>query len=421
MPGKGVRGLSGTPALTGREFAMRVRARWSVFGLLVLFSAAGAQEATQAQRYVIPGHGSLSLNVPRAWMALSKPLETPPSVVLLFRPASGGAFSVQLTSAWLAPDKLAGFTPESIRSKTQDSATKLLPEAEEKEAAVAELRGTESIGYYFSLTSRGAPSGPEDYKYMTQGTVRTGEFVTTFTILHRDPVLAEKAQALRMLADATRSSEPSAATTLQIRESAKSYELTVPAGRPDPREQPVRRSREQPRVFLFRRSQGVPEPLRLVRATAEIHERQGIVGERDQGVGPPGFAAAEGRVVRENRQLADRRLRHAEPHRLERAHAGALGAGGDLDRDAYIDHEQEHQRGVAGEDDGDAQGGTGEGEMKRSVQGEVTWNGAESSRPPQPPRRLGEEQRGTPSMDGAVRPVVRAFAEPSKIIEQWNR
>jgi len=210
---------------------MCVRARWSVFGLLVLFSAADAQEATQAQRYVIPGHGSLSLNVPRAWMALSKPLEKPPSVVLLFRPASGGAFSVQLTSAWLAPDKLAGFTPESIRSKTQDSATKLLPEAEEKEAAMAELRGAESIGYYFSLTSRGAPSGPEDYKYMTQGTVRTGEIVTIFTILHRDPVLPEKAQALRMLAEAKHSSEPSAATTLQIRESAQGYELTVPAGR----------------------------------------------------------------------------------------------------------------------------------------------------------------------------------------------
>jgi hypothetical protein len=147
---------------------MRVCARWSVFGLLVLFSAAGAQEATQAQRYVIPGHGSLLLKVPRAWLALGKPLETPPSVALVFRPASGSAFSVQLTSAWLEPDKLAGFTAESIRSKTQDSAAKLLPEAEEKEVAAVELRGAESIGYYFSLTSRGAPSGPEDYKYMTR-------------------------------------------------------------------------------------------------------------------------------------------------------------------------------------------------------------------------------------------------------------
>ncbi len=217
--------------MTRREFAMRVCARWSVFGLLVLCSAAGAQEATQAERYVVPGHGSLLLKVPRAWLALSKPLEKPPSVALLFRPASGAAFSVQLTSVWLAPDKLAGFTAESIRSKTQDAATQLLPEAEEKEAALAELRGAESIGYYYSLTSRGAPSGPEDYKYMTQGTVRTGEIVTTFTILHRDPVLPEKAQALRMLAEATHSTEPSVANTLQIRESAQAYELTVPAGR----------------------------------------------------------------------------------------------------------------------------------------------------------------------------------------------
>jgi len=199
--------------------------------LLGLLAGAGAQEATQAQRYVIPGHGSLLLNVPRAWLALNKPLEKPPSLALLFRPAQGAAFSVQLTSVWLAPDKLAGFTAESIKSKTQDSATQLLPEAEEKQVAIVELRGAESIGYYYSLTSRGAPSGPEDYKYMTQGTVRTGEIVTTFTILHRDPLLPEKARALRMFADATHSKEPAVSTTLQIRESAQGYELSVPSSR----------------------------------------------------------------------------------------------------------------------------------------------------------------------------------------------
>lgn len=210
---------------------MRVCARWSAFALLVLCSAALAQEATQAQRYIIPGHGSLLLNVPREWLALSKPLEKPPSVALRFGPASGGAFSVQLTSVWLEPDKLADSTPESIRSKAQDSATQLLPEAQEKEAVLVELRGAESIGYYFSLTSRGASSGPEDYKHMTQGILRTGGIVTTFTLLHRDPVVPEKEQALHMLATATHSNEPSAANTLQIRESAQGHELLVPAGR----------------------------------------------------------------------------------------------------------------------------------------------------------------------------------------------
>jgi hypothetical protein len=203
----------------------------SALGLFGLLAGAAAQEATQAQRYFSPGHGSLLLNVPRAWMALGKPLENPPSVALRFSPAEGTGFSVQFTSVWLEPDKLAGFTPESIRSKTQDSAKELLPESEEKEAAAVELRGAHSIGYYYSLTSRGAPSGPEDYKYMTQGTVRTGEIVTVFTILHRDPAVPEKAQALRMFAEATYSKEPAVSTALQIRESAQGYELTVPAGR----------------------------------------------------------------------------------------------------------------------------------------------------------------------------------------------
>jgi hypothetical protein len=56
-------------------------------------------------------------------------------------------------------------------------------------------------GYYYSLTDR-AP-GPGEYKYVTQGTLLTGELMVVFTFLHRDLAMPEKSMVLAMLANAT--------------------------------------------------------------------------------------------------------------------------------------------------------------------------------------------------------------------------
>jgi hypothetical protein len=205
--------------------------------LCALSRSLGAQEPAQIQQFSIPGHGSLMLRVPAGWKVLSKSLEKPPSVVLRFAPASGDGFNLQVTSVWLDAEKIATFTPDKIKSAVQGAAARLLADAAEKDAALVELRGAQSIGYHASLTQGGTPSDANDYKYVTQGTLRTGEVMTLFTFLYRDPVLPEREQALRMFADASYSATGLTAATaprsdiLQVRELAQSYELSVPASR----------------------------------------------------------------------------------------------------------------------------------------------------------------------------------------------
>ena len=204
--------------------------------MVALCRPLGAQEPATARQYPIPGHGSLLLRVPQDWKGVGKSLEKPPSFLFRFAPPSGDAFLLQVTSVWLEPEKSAALIPDTIKSGIQATAVSMLPEAIEKEAAVVELRGPQSIGYHFTLTRRSPPAGEKDYKYVTQGTFKTGEVVTIFTLLYRDSGLAEKERALRMLAEASHSPTgpaappaPAYAEILQVRESEKGYELSVPA------------------------------------------------------------------------------------------------------------------------------------------------------------------------------------------------
>ena len=195
-----------------------------------------AAQAPAPQPFGVPGRGNLLLTVPKDWRAIDQGLADPASVLVRMRPASGDAFYLQLTSVWLTPEKRAGVTDELIRSRVQESAKRMLPKAVETEAPLLELRGKEAVGWYFALTDRTSPNTGSEYKYVVQGTVRTGELITVFTLLHRDPAIPEKEQVLRMLADASFARGAAVASAprpdaLQVASLDTSYELSVPVSR----------------------------------------------------------------------------------------------------------------------------------------------------------------------------------------------
>jgi hypothetical protein len=198
---------------------------------------ARAQEPGNAQRFSVPGHGSLLLNAPKEWRVAVHSIQTPPSVALRFGPVSGDAFSVQVTSVWIDPSRQAKVTPDSIKETVRKSAADALAGAVEKDASLVEIRGKEAVGYHFSVTDRGPSSEPGEYKYMTQGGVLIGPLMTVFTVLHRDPGAAEKQQALQVFANATWSTtqpaEASASDSGSIRVEVvnQGYQLSVAASR----------------------------------------------------------------------------------------------------------------------------------------------------------------------------------------------
>jgi hypothetical protein len=116
-------------------------------------------------------------------------------------PADGDAFDVQVTAVWLDLDKRSRETTDSLKATVQRAAKALLPHSVEKTATLHDLRGPQSVGFYYFLTDNNP--GPGEFSNLTQGAFLTGEILSTFTILHRTPVSPEVDQTLRAFSKAT--------------------------------------------------------------------------------------------------------------------------------------------------------------------------------------------------------------------------
>jgi hypothetical protein len=160
-----------------------------------------AQQSSTVRVYIVPNHGSLRLSMPESWTVDSTAMADPSTMFLHIAPAKGKSFDAQLTVVWLTPANQVVTTPESIQANTERTGNGVLLQAVEKTLTLQELRGSESVGTYYALTPRKPAQG--EFKYITQGSFRTGELLSAFTILSSNPNSSEVKQLLRMLADST--------------------------------------------------------------------------------------------------------------------------------------------------------------------------------------------------------------------------
>jgi hypothetical protein len=180
--------------------AMCTLAAASALAAVVSIGGAAAQ-TPQPQAFEIPGHGGLRLDVPPRWRVDSRPLDKPPSVAVHLTPVEGDAFDIQISALWLDAKALGKTTAASMRENMRRAARALLGRAEERREMLLDLQGAQSVGCYFSLTDRNP--GPGEFKYLTQGSFRTGEVEVAFTVLHRSAGAPELGRALRMFAEST--------------------------------------------------------------------------------------------------------------------------------------------------------------------------------------------------------------------------
>jgi hypothetical protein len=173
----------------------QIIARW----VAVVFVAAcwPGFAAAASQNFVLPGHGALLLNVPAGWKASLKqpPGGLPPTIGL--GPQSGTPFVVLITPVWDA-SPAAGVTDDAkIHSTVAAAAKNAEPQSVEGTLSLQNLKGTSGHGYYFRATDR-APA-PGEWKYLTQGMLRTDAIALTFTILTNDGQAAAEKAALEMI------------------------------------------------------------------------------------------------------------------------------------------------------------------------------------------------------------------------------
>jgi hypothetical protein len=181
----------------------------NMFGRLVAITFVvvcwSASAAAAPQSFLMPGHGTLLLSVPEGWKSDLKqpPGGLPPTIG--FGGQSGGSFVVLVTTVWGSSP--GGPAPDDANIKTTVSSAAKSAESQsvERSLALQSLVGASGRGYYFRATDR-APK-PGEWKYLTQGMIRTGGIGLTFTILTNDGQSAIEKAALEMIRLAVQSGD----------------------------------------------------------------------------------------------------------------------------------------------------------------------------------------------------------------------
>jgi hypothetical protein len=170
------------------------------FALTGLIAAGAAGAAPLPEQFVLPNHGTLVLNVPSDWKANVKtPAGDSPQTILI-APKNGAALRMLLTPIW--GDASRALPDDAkIRSVVTSAAKGAESGSAESSVAVRNIVGPNTRGYYFYATDKAPAAG--EWKYVRQGTIKTGDIVLTFTILTNDGQQANAKTALNMIRHAS--------------------------------------------------------------------------------------------------------------------------------------------------------------------------------------------------------------------------
>ena len=169
-----------------------------LLGMLLLVAPLMALAGgTGTRQYLLSGHGNLVLQVPTGWRdQVKRPAKRMPPTIT-FSPKSGNLFQVIVTPIWSHRQDHKLPTMRKIKPLVEVSIQDISKQAVEQSITPREIKGKQGGGYYFSATSKSPKPG--DFKYLSQGMIRIGDLLTTFTILSKEGAKKDVEGALSMI------------------------------------------------------------------------------------------------------------------------------------------------------------------------------------------------------------------------------
>lgn len=185
---------------------LNINVAWRFFASLALSLAfvlnASAAGPLRDRTLSIPGRGTLVLSSPHPWSPqTSQPPETLAPTIRFSSTAAQG-FVVVITAFWSPTNDSSFNSPSQVRTLVEDTVDELEPWLVEKDIPILGLRGGSGTGYYISGTDK--DTGPDDYKYLTQGAIAVDDLLLTFTVLTNEKNSTVVKDALDMLRNARR-------------------------------------------------------------------------------------------------------------------------------------------------------------------------------------------------------------------------
>jgi hypothetical protein len=170
-----------------------------IAGSALLAGSLACADDARLRRYEMPDLDTLELTLPPGWVdTVDAPPGGMPTIQLA--PAEGPPFEVHVTPESADPDAPSVKDADALREAVRELAERIKPQAVEESIDIRPMEGASGTGFHFSVTDRAPP--PDEYRYMTQGALQTGELILWFTILTNDGQQAAVADALSMLQSA---------------------------------------------------------------------------------------------------------------------------------------------------------------------------------------------------------------------------
>ena len=149
--------------------------------LLFVSGSTAAGGEPNVRSYPLPGHGAIEFQVPLQWedQLRQPPHGLPPTIE--FRQKTGSSFKILVTTMWAMNPSVTLPEGDELQKGVQKARDRVISRAVEERIDLLKLKGPTTYGYYFLATDRNPK--PDGYKYLTQGDVRSGDLMATFTIL----------------------------------------------------------------------------------------------------------------------------------------------------------------------------------------------------------------------------------------------
>ena len=140
-----------------------------------------------SESFSIPGHGVLTLDVPRIWnynFTIKGDNESPVITFYNLDKDKEEIYQLNLSVLWEDGFKRNISSPEYIQSLVERTGKQALINSDQTELSLKKITGQDGVGYLFNLSDSGAKTG--EYQFLTQGALAVGKLLLIFSLFSND-------------------------------------------------------------------------------------------------------------------------------------------------------------------------------------------------------------------------------------------
>ena len=141
----------------------------------------------ESESFTIPGHGVLTLDVPRVWnynFTIKGNNEPPIITFYNLDKDKEEIYQLNLSVLWEDGFKRNISSPEYIQSLVEETGEQALINSDQTELSLKKITGQDGVGYLFNLSDSGANT--DEYQFLTQGALAVGKLLLIFSLFSNE-------------------------------------------------------------------------------------------------------------------------------------------------------------------------------------------------------------------------------------------